>query len=140
MTEIQIDCDGAGKVLIADEVLSTIAGTAALEVDGVVAMAGNITGDIAQILGRKNSSKGVAVEVEGSNVTVTLNIVVRFGSRIQAVSEAVQKRVKTEIENMTGLNAEEINVNVTGVLYESKEKGYGQGSVKGPSSPGSKRG
>jgi uncharacterized alkaline shock family protein YloU len=123
MTEIQIDCDGAGKVMIADEVISTIAGTAALEIDGVAAMAGNIKGDIAQILGgRRSPTKGVVVEMDGGSVFITLNIVVKFGHHIQDISEAVQKKVKTAIENMTGLNASEVNINVVGVLYDTPPK------------------
>ncbi|MDR1638239.1 MAG: Asp23/Gls24 family envelope stress response protein [Clostridiales bacterium] len=124
MTEIQIDCDGAGKVMIADEVLSTIASTAAQEIDGVAAMAGNIKGDIAQILGgRRSPTKGVVVEVDDAgSVFITLNIVVKFGHHIQEISEAVQKKVKTAIENMTGQNASEVNINVVGVLYDTPPK------------------
>jgi uncharacterized alkaline shock family protein YloU len=122
MTEIQIDVDGAGHVMIADEVLSTIAGTAALEIDGVSAMAGNIKGDIAQILGRRSQTKGVVVEVDGSDVKISLSIIVKFGHHIQEISEAVQKKVKIAIENMTGLNASEVNINVVGVLYDNPAK------------------
>jgi uncharacterized alkaline shock family protein YloU len=120
MTEIQIDCDGAGKVMITDEVISTIASTAAQEIDGVAAMAGNIKGDLAQIFGgRRSPTKGVVVEVDGESVFITLNIVVKFGHHIQEISEAVQQKVKTAIENMTGQNASEVNINVVGVLYDT---------------------
>jgi uncharacterized alkaline shock family protein YloU len=128
MTEIQIDCEGAGKVMIADEVISTIAGTAALEIDGVSALAGSR--DLAQILGRRSQTKGVVVEVDANSVTVTLNIVVKFGHQIQAVSEAIQKRVKSAIENMTGLNTLEVNINVVGILYDSSSKAKGASSKR----------
>ena len=121
MTEIIIDTEGAGQVKIADEAIAIIAGTAALEIEGVAGMAGNLTGDIAQILGRRNLSKGVNVEVTGSDVKVTLNILAKFGYKLQEMSEAIQRRVKTTLENMIGLNAQEININIAGVLYSIEE-------------------
>ena len=122
MTEIMIDTEGAGQVKIADEVIAIIAGTAALEIEGVAGMAGNLTGDIAQMLGHRNLSKGVNVEVIGRDVKVTLNILAKFGYKLQDMSEAIQKRVKIALENMIGLNAQEININITGVLYYSNDK------------------
>ena len=122
MTELIIDTEGAGQVKIADEAIAIIAGTAALEIEGVAGMAGNLTGDIAQILGRRNLSKGVNLEVTGNDVKVTLNILAKFGYKLQDMSEAVQKRVKTALENMIGLNAREININITGVLYYGNER------------------
>ncbi len=120
-TEIKTAGDTIGHVNIADEVIAVIAGTAALEIEGVAYMVGNITGDIAEILGKKNLSKGVKVVVNGGEVSISINLCVKFGYKIQDVSVEVQKRIKTAIETMTGLNATEININVTGVQVE-KEK------------------
>ena len=122
MTEIKIDTEGAGKVKIADEVIAIIAGTAALEIDGVAGMAGNLPGDIAQMLGRRNLGKGVNVVINGSYVKVTINLLSKFGYKLQELSETVQKRVKSAIENMIGLNAQEINIHITGVLYYDNEE------------------
>lgn len=120
MTEIKND-SGIGQIQIADEVIAVIAGTAALEIDGVAGMSGNLTGDIAEIIGRKNLSKGVKVEVSDGSVTVSVNILVKFGFKVQEVSFSVQQRIKTAVETMTGLVAKEVNVYVSGVLME-KEK------------------
>ena len=122
MTELVIDTEGAGQVKIADEVIAIIAGTAALEIEGVAGMAGKLTGDIGQILGRHNLSKGVNVEVAGGGVKVTLNILAKFGYKLQEMSEAIQRRVETAINNMLGLSTREINVNIAGVLYYSNEE------------------
>jgi len=107
-----------GQIQIADEVLAIIAGTAALETEGVAGMAGHIPGDIAQAFGVKNLAKGVKVDVKDGNVTININLVVKFSNKIQSVSEEVQKRVKNAVETMTGMNASEINVSVTGVQKE----------------------
>ena len=50
-----------GDVHISDDVLAVISAMAALEVDGVVGMAGNITSEIVAKLGMKKLSKGVRV-------------------------------------------------------------------------------
>jgi len=112
---------GFGRVQIADEVIATIAGTAALEVEGLAGMVGNITGDLAGLLGRKNMAKGVKVEVAEQQTTITANIAVKYGYKIHEVSEQVQNRIKTAVETMTGLIASEINVHVSGVQMEKPE-------------------
>jgi len=122
MTEIIIDTEGAGQVKIADEAIAIIAGTAALEIEGVAGMAGKLTGDIAQMLGRHNFSKGVNVEAESGGIKVTLNILAKFGYKLQEMSESIQRRVKTAIENMLGLNAQEININIASVLYNCRDE------------------
>ncbi|MCL2462287.1 MAG: Asp23/Gls24 family envelope stress response protein [Defluviitaleaceae bacterium] len=107
---------GAGQVQIADEVIATIAGTAALEIDGVAGMGGGIVGGISDMLGRKNLAKGVAVTVNGADAVIDLFIVVKFGNKIQEISTEVQKRVKVAVETMTGLNVPEVRVTVSGVV------------------------
>ena len=59
-----------GEVQIADEVVATIAGLAATEVEGVASMAGNITNELIGKLGVKNLSKGVKVLVTDRSVDV----------------------------------------------------------------------
>lgn len=121
MTEIKTQTDQPGQVQIADEVIAIIIGTAAMEIDGVAGMSGNLTGGLAEIMGRKNAAKGVKIEVTEDNVAAEINLLVKFGYNIQKVCQEVQKRVKTAIETMTGLTAGEININVVGVHLE-KEK------------------
>ena len=49
-----------GEICIADEVVAVIAALAALEVEGVDSMAGNITNDLVGKLGMKNLSRVIA--------------------------------------------------------------------------------
>ncbi|MDR1000750.1 MAG: Asp23/Gls24 family envelope stress response protein [Clostridiales bacterium] len=116
MTEIKKDKESPGQVKIADEAIAIIAGAAALEIEGVVGMEGNL-GDFAQVFGYRNLGKGVAVSIENGSATITLRVLLKFGYRVQDVSEAAQKRVKTAVETMTGLTATTVNINVTGILF-----------------------
>ena len=107
-----------GTVQIADDVVAIIAGLAATEVQGVASMAGNITKEIVSKLGVKNLSKGVRVSVEESSVCVDVAINVEYGYSVTEVSYKVQDKVKTAVENMTGLNVTEVNVKIAGVTLE----------------------
>ena len=104
-----------GEVQIADEVVAIIAGLAATEVEGVDSMAGNITNELVGKLGMKNLSKGVKVDVTEEHVSVDLSLNIRYGYSIPSVSEQVQEKVSTAIENMTGLTVLDVNVKIAGV-------------------------
>lgn len=107
--------DKLGQVKIADEVVAIIAGLAATEVEGVSSMAGNITNELVSKLGMKNLSKGVKVEVIDGTVNVYLALNIEYGIAIPVVSANVQEKVKTAIENMTGLEVLKVDVKISSV-------------------------
>ena len=104
-----------GEVRIADEVVAIIAGLAATAVEGVAAMAGNATREIIERMGMKSLSKGVSVEVIDSTVSVKLSLNLEYGHSIPEVCAKVQERVKSAIENMTGLEVLDVNITIAGV-------------------------
>ena len=115
------DDSSMGEVKIADEVVAIIAALAATEVEGVASMAGNITNELISRLGMKNLSKGVKVDVLEGVVTVSLALNMKYKYSIMDVSAKVQEKVKSAVENMTGLEVADVNVKVAGVEMESQE-------------------
>ncbi len=113
--------EGLGSIRIADEVVSVIAGLAAMDVDGVAGMSGGLIGGIAEMLGRKNFSKGVKVEVGEKEAAVDITLVVTYGVDIRHVATEVQKNVRSDIESMTGMRFVETNVQVQGVVFPEEE-------------------
>ncbi|NNG66775.1 Asp23/Gls24 family envelope stress response protein [Caldanaerobacter subterraneus] len=111
-----------GSVKISEEVVSIIAGLAATEVPGVAGMSGGVVNGISEILGRKNLSKGVKVEVGDKEATIDLYLIVDYGVRIPEVAWNVQENVKNAVENMTGLKVVEVNIHVQGVSMEKENK------------------
>ena len=111
----KIKSDQVGDVRVADEVVAIIAGLATTEVEGVSSMAGNITNEMVSKLGMKNLSKGILVEVMENEVKVDVAINISYGYSIPEVSSKVQDKVKTAIENMTGLNVAVVNVRIASV-------------------------
>ena len=104
-----------GEVQIADEVVTIIAGLAATEVEGVVSLAGNITNDKVGKKGIKNLAKGVKVDVLQGSVSVEVSMLMKYGYSIPDVTQKVQDKVKTAIENMTGLTVVDVNIRIAGV-------------------------
>ena len=113
-TYIEHDNSDLGEVQISNDVLAVISAMAAMEVDGVVAMAGNITAELVSKLGMKKLSKGVRVDVVDNTVMVDLSIILRINENIVTISK-VQDKVKTTVENMTGMEVANVNVNIASV-------------------------
>lgn len=111
-----------GAIKITDEVVAIIAGIAATEVPGVTGMSGGIAGGIAEALGRKNLSKGVKVEVGEKEAAIDLFIIVEYGFRIPEVAWTIQEKVKSAVEEMTGLNVIEVNIHIQGVNLEREHR------------------
>ncbi len=111
-----------GIVKITEEVVAIIAGIAAMEVQGVAGMSGGFAGEIVEMLGRKNLSKGVKVEVGEKEAAIDLYIIIEYGCKIPDVAWDIQERVKKSVETMTGLNVVEVNIHIQGVNFEKENK------------------
>ena len=87
-----------GVIRIADEVVSTVAGLAAVEVEGVASMSGGWGTDLVEKLGKKNFGKGIKVEVNDDETAMDIFLSIQFGYAIPQVAENVQKEVKIAVE------------------------------------------
>ncbi len=110
-----MDKENIGTIKIADDVVSTIAGIAATEVDGVSRLVGGITKDDVAKTSKRTLSKGVSAVISHGDVTVDLSYELSFGFSVKKVSEDVQNKVKQAIETMTGLHVSRVNVVVSGI-------------------------
>lgn len=125
MTEHVMDEErrsGLGELKIANEVVGIIAGLAATEVSGVAGMSGGIAGGIAEMLGHRNLSKGVKVDVGEHDCIVDLYVIIEYGHSIPEVASQIQENVKRTIEVMTGLDVVEVNLHVLGVHFPQEKK------------------
>jgi hypothetical protein len=97
-----------GEIYIADEVVSAVAGLAALEVEGVKAVAGKPS----ENFNSKNAYKKVKVQVVGAFVYVDMSVDIQYGYSIPKVTRQIQEKVITALQNMIGLTCKEVNVKV----------------------------
>lgn len=124
MTAILTDYEQTelGSIQIAPEVIGVIAGLSTIEIPGVKGMSGGFAGGISELLGVKNLSKGVKVEVGQQEAAVDVSIIVEYGHRIPEVAESIQRNVKRAIEMMTGLQVVEVNVHIHDVHFKTVDK------------------
>ncbi|NLF80847.1 MAG: Asp23/Gls24 family envelope stress response protein [Clostridia bacterium] len=117
VAENTLEGSGAGTVKIASDVVATIAGLAAADVPGIAGMSGGVAGGIAELLGRKNLTKGVKVEILDQEATIDIFTIVEYGVAIAQVALEVQKAVKDAVESMTGLKCSAVNIHIQGVTF-----------------------
>ncbi len=111
--------ENTGRVQIADDVVSSIAALAVLEVDGVSRLTGNISNELVAKLGKKNLAKAVKTSVDENGVRVDVTLEAKFGYNLIDISKEVQEKVKSSLMTMTGLTCKEVNVKISGIDIES---------------------
>ena len=106
-----------GQTVVADTVVSKIAGMAAREVSGVHDLGGGTArmgGALRERIpgGRVNVQQGISVEVGDRQAAVDISIVAEYGVAIHELAEAIRKNIIVSVEAMTGLEVTEVNVTV----------------------------
>ena len=123
-SDVELNDNPNGTVSFATEVVATIAGLAATEVDGVASMISPSAG-IADMFSRKsnrNLTKGVRIDLEDNRVSVDITITVDYGSPVPDVARNIQENVKKAIETMSGLDVKNVDVHVTGISFEREQR------------------
>ncbi len=123
-SDVKLNENPNGTVSFATEVVATIAGLAATEVDGVASMISPSAG-LADMFSRKsnrNLTKGVRIDLEDNRVSVDITITVDYGSPVPDVARNIQENVKKAIETMSGLDVHNVDVHVTGISFEREQR------------------
>lgn len=102
-----------GQVKISNDVIATIAGLAALEVEGI-----ETTTTFADKLLKNN---GVKIQIEDEDVNLDVMVMIEYGVSIPDIAFKVQENVKNTVETMTGLKVSQVNIHVQGISFR-KEK------------------
>lgn len=124
---VEIPQETAGEetssVRIAPDVVATIAGVSASEIKGVAGMCSTFAGGIAEILGaRKNATKGIKVEIKDKTTIIDMYIIVEYGVRIPELAWEIQENVKNNVETMTGLTVEKVNIHIDGISFKKAQE------------------
>ena len=109
-----------GDTSIAETVVQKIAGVAAREVPGVYALGNAARRAINNLAERipgsqKNVSGGISVEKGERQAAVDVSIIVEYGVSIVEVSEGIRRNIIQSVEQATGLEVIEVNINVSDV-------------------------
>lgn len=108
-----------GSCIISEDVIASIAGTAATEVTGVAGMASR-PADLRGIMATSSALKSVKVVNTENETSLDVYINLKQGARIQETAAKVQQNVKTAVQSMTGKPVTRVNVHVEGMALEEK--------------------
>lgn len=105
-----------GKVLIDTDVISSYAGSVAVECFGIVGMAAvNVKDGLVRLLKRDYLHHGISVMIINNKITLDFHVIVSYGVSISTVSDNLISTVKYQVEEFTGMEIEKINIFVEGV-------------------------
>ncbi|MBX6394828.1 MAG: Asp23/Gls24 family envelope stress response protein [Alicyclobacillaceae bacterium] len=111
-----------GKILISEEVIATVAGSAAMECYGLVGMASRrqVKDSLTGLFGRDNPGRGVEVHIRDDQTIIDLHIIVSYGMKISEVAHNVMQRVRYTLQNTLGITPDRVNVFVQGVRVQEE--------------------
>lgn len=119
MAENYITCQEAkGSINISEEVIVSLVKSAVGEVEGVAGLSNAAGAELAELIGIKTVSKGVKVAFEDGTIIIDVIINVCYGSSIVSVAKAVQDKLLSTVESVTGFEKARVNVHVAGISFE----------------------
>ena len=105
-----------GSVCVADNVVATIAGLAAMQCAGVVGMATQGAAEgLAELLRIDSLTKGIKVYTNEDSVRFELHVIIEYGVSMVAAAHNVIEAVKYAVESQTGLKVENVDVLIQGI-------------------------
>jgi uncharacterized alkaline shock family protein YloU len=113
-----------GTTIISGTVVSTIAGMAAQEVEGVH-MGGGASrtagGVLGSLTGSESRTSGISVEVGRTETAIDLKMGIEYNKNILQTVEEVRRRITDRVQSMTGLRIKELNATITDITFPEKE-------------------
>ena len=114
-----------GVTTISDTVVSSLAGMAAREVEGVH-MGGGASrtagGVLGSLTGSENRTSGISVEVGRTETAIDLKMGIEYNKNILQTVEEVRRRITDRVQSMTGLRVKELNATITDITFPEKEE------------------
>ena len=108
------------EISVTEEVVAIIAGLSATEVEGVVSLEGDLKSKIIEKAGLGKLSKGVKIVTrEEGEIVIRLSINIEYGKEIKEVCSNVQEKVKSTVENMTGITVSKVDIKISSVVLDS---------------------
>ncbi len=112
-----------GSILISEEVIASIAGFAAKEVEGVYGLGGGVVSELSKLAKKNVTNKDVRVVISSDDeISVDCYIVVLYGYSVVNVAKAVQEAVTSTVESTIGRKVKDVNVSVAGISLPKNTK------------------
>lgn len=102
-----------GNVHINENVLKTIAAFAVGQINDISDMKGRLSEDFSEALGIRGT-KGITVYSKDKELAIDLSVIIKYAQNVYFpdIASQLQKKVKSEIESITGLTVANVNINI----------------------------
>lgn len=113
-----------GQTDIDDEVIASIAGVAAKEVEGIASLGtGSIRRTLSEWGGAEGRARGIGIEVGKKEAIIDITVSVVYGFSIPNIITELRRKVAIRLLELVGLIAKEINVDVVGIEFPETMSG-----------------
>lgn len=121
--EIIFETQDNGKIMIANEVVMSIAAQALEEIKGVTVATSIAEGIVDKII-KKNTARGISIytDEETGLTDIDVHVNVDYGINVLEISWSVQEAVKKNVTAMTDVKVGNVNVFVDGLTVEKEPK------------------
>lgn len=109
----------AGSCIISEDVIATIAATAATETAGVAGLASR-PADLRGVLTTSGATRSIRILNTENDTVLDVYVTLYQGARIQETAVALQQNVKMAVQSMTGKPVTKVNVHVEGMVPVEK--------------------
>ena len=105
-----------GRISINPDVVSTYAGSVAVECSGIVGFGAlSVADGIVKLLKKEKITRGIEVNIKDDEIDLGFHLIVAYGVNIQTVADNLIQTVKYKVESFTGLKLNTIQIYVEGV-------------------------
>ena len=105
-----------GIITVDENVVSTLAGLAAREVDGI-----HMVGKSRLVQFGDDPTRGVHAEVGERQAAFDLDVIIEYGKDIKKVAQELRQKTAREVQRMAGREVVEININVVDIKLPGEE-------------------
>ena len=115
--------ESAGEIKISNEAILIIAAQALCDIKGIHLAVSAAEGIVDKLV-KKPSQRGIRIYLDddAKKADIDVHISIDYGMNIPEVSWTVQESVKKNVETMTSISVDKVNVFVDGVTIEKEPK------------------
>ncbi|KMM38797.1 Asp23/Gls24 family envelope stress response protein [Guptibacillus hwajinpoensis] len=111
-----------GTLVISESVIDFIVDVAVKETEGVELIVAPVKHTLRKIVGiRKRNKSQYEDGIEETGLSLRVEVAIDFGEIIPITCFMLQERIKNDVERMTGLKVEEVNVIVNRLILPVEE-------------------
>lgn len=112
-----------GTLVISESVIDFILDVAVKETEGVELIVAPVKHTLRKIVGiRKRNRSQIEDGIEEAGLSLRVEVAIDFGEIIPLTCYMLQERIKNDVERMTGLHVEEVNVIVNRLILPAEEE------------------